>query len=132
MKLGMNRAYKKAIIYFRPNHCTVCNRDEIELYNQFGKPLNYAKMIMYRGQPDKYTLYPNTVISVCKCKACGTKYMLKYDLRDFFPIPVTYNEYYREAFLDAFYNFWKEREANLEERKKLGDDENWDSYLLDW
>ena len=120
----MNKPYKKAIIYFRPNHCTVCNRDEIELYNQFGKPLNYAKMIMYRGQPDKYTLYPNAVISACKCKACGTKYMLKYDLRDFFPIPVTYNEYYRDAFLDAFYNLGKEREANLEERKKLGDDED--------
>lgn len=113
----MDKPFRKPIIYFKLNHCLNCNRDEIELYNQFGKPLNYSRMIMDRYNPNGYSLYPNVVISMCKCKACGKKYMLSYDMHDHFPIPITFNEYIVDPFLNSFYNLGIQREHYLNKRK---------------
>ncbi len=112
--MPQNNVYRKPIIFFKLNHCIRCHRDAIEIYSHYGKPMNYAQMIMNRNNKN-WRFNPNIPIGACKCRACGQNYVLRYDT-DGFPIPISIPEFYQNVFIDTYIKLGKEREEKLKSR----------------
>lgn len=110
---------KREILYFfNINTCYKCGRDAIELYNQYGKPMNYSDMIIRRNRGEPLNIKNNICISSCKCKVCGKTYGIMYDHKDNFPLPITFPEFHQDLFINQFINLGIAREKSIYDKDK--------------
>ena len=94
---------KQPLEYYRLDYCSHCNRNAIEAFDYFNRPLDYAKAIAMRGS----FKFRNPIYSM-RCKACGTRYKIRYE-EDGFPIPYE-NLNLIKPFMGTYKDFWLENE----------------------
>lgn len=97
------------IIRYREDFCFNCNREALELFDFFNRPMNYKAMISNRLNNREWNF--NKAIYQMKCTRCGTVFVIGYT-NDNFPYPIVYLED-PHKFINDYIKLGHEKEKDL-------------------
>lgn len=104
-----NDQLKNVIKFYRPEHCIKCDRDSIEVFDYFNRPMNYAKACIARATGQHYE-FKNPIYAM-RCRCCGTKYNIRYDSDGF---PLAYQDLRLiQPFMGSYKDLWEESERKM-------------------
>lgn len=75
-----------------PSECPNCGKNNIIIYDKFGRVINYSLLIKYNTNDQIYDKIKKSDLKYMKCNSCGKEFILDWT-RNKIPYPITKDKY---------------------------------------